>query len=67
MGEQQAGKWVVPNPQIPRTFGIMNLCFRHPDVFGWSGISRDDDCGAVVSKADGGSVRATAGQEQGRP
>jgi hypothetical protein len=27
MGEQQAGKWVVPNPQIPRTFGIMNLCF----------------------------------------
>jgi hypothetical protein len=27
MGEQQAGKWVVPNPQIPRTFGIMNLVF----------------------------------------
>jgi hypothetical protein len=27
MGEQRAGKWVVPNPQIPRTFGIMNLCF----------------------------------------
>jgi hypothetical protein len=27
MGEQQPGKWVVPNPQIPRTFGIMNLVF----------------------------------------
>jgi hypothetical protein len=27
MGEQQPGKWVVPNPQIPRTFGIMNLAF----------------------------------------
>ena len=27
MGEQHAGKWVVPNPQIPRTFGIMNLVF----------------------------------------
>ena len=27
MGEQQPGKWVVPNPQIPHTFGIMNLVF----------------------------------------
>jgi hypothetical protein len=27
MSEPQAGKWVVPNPQIPRTFGIMNLVF----------------------------------------
>ena len=27
MGEQRAGKWVVPNPQIPRTFGIMNVVF----------------------------------------
>jgi hypothetical protein len=27
MGEQRPGKWVVPNPQIPRTFGIMNLVF----------------------------------------
>jgi hypothetical protein len=27
MGEQQPGKWVVPNPQIPRTFGVMNLAF----------------------------------------
>lgn len=27
MGEQQPGKWVVPNPQIPRTFGMMNIVF----------------------------------------
>jgi hypothetical protein len=27
MGEQRPGKWVVPNPQIPRTFGTMNLVF----------------------------------------
>ena len=27
MGEHLEGKWVVPNPQIPRTFGMMNLVF----------------------------------------
>ena len=27
MGEQLEGKWVVPNPQIPRTFGMMNIVF----------------------------------------
>jgi ABC-type multidrug transport system fused ATPase/permease subunit len=27
MGDQVEGKWVVPNPQIPRTFGMMNLVF----------------------------------------
>jgi hypothetical protein len=27
MGEQIEGKWVVPNPQIPRTFGILNIVF----------------------------------------
>jgi hypothetical protein len=27
MVNQQEGKWVVPNPQIPRTFGILNIVF----------------------------------------
>ena len=27
MGKEQAGKWVVPNPQIPRSFGLMNIVF----------------------------------------
>ena len=27
MGDQVEGKWVVPNPQVPRTFGMMNLVF----------------------------------------
>ncbi len=27
MANQVEGKWVVPNPQIPRTFGMMNLVF----------------------------------------
>jgi hypothetical protein len=27
MDKQQAGQWVVPNPQIPRSFGVMNLAF----------------------------------------
>jgi hypothetical protein len=27
MGERQEGKWVVPNPQVPRTFGILNIIF----------------------------------------
>jgi hypothetical protein len=27
MADQLAGKWVVPNPQVPRTFGMMNLVF----------------------------------------
>ena len=51
MGEQQAGKWVVPNPQIPRTFGIMNLCFRHLDAFGRSRIYGDDDSWHRICKS----------------
>jgi hypothetical protein len=27
MKEEQEGQWVVPNPQIPRNFGLMNLIF----------------------------------------
>lgn len=27
MGDQVEGKWVVPNPQVPRTFGILNIVF----------------------------------------
>ena len=27
MVKPQQGTWVVPNPQIPRTFGIMNIVF----------------------------------------
>jgi gas vesicle protein len=27
MADQLEGKWVVPNPQIPRAFGMMNLIF----------------------------------------
>jgi hypothetical protein len=27
MTEELEGKWVVPNPQIPRTFGILNIVF----------------------------------------
>ncbi len=27
MVKEQAGKWVVPNPQIPRSFGLMNIVF----------------------------------------
>jgi hypothetical protein len=27
MAMQPEGQWVVPNPQIPRTFGIMNIVF----------------------------------------
>jgi hypothetical protein len=27
MVKEQAGKWVVPNPQIPRSFGLMNITF----------------------------------------
>jgi hypothetical protein len=27
MGEHVEGKWVVPNPQVPRTFGILNIIF----------------------------------------
>jgi predicted Holliday junction resolvase-like endonuclease len=27
MGDQVEGKWVVPNPQVPRTFGILNIIF----------------------------------------
>ncbi len=27
MADQLEGKWVVPNPQVPRTFGILNIVF----------------------------------------
>jgi hypothetical protein len=27
MVNEQAGQWVVPNPQIPRSFGLMNIIF----------------------------------------
>ena len=27
MVKEQQGKWVVPNPQIPRSFGLMNIIF----------------------------------------
>jgi hypothetical protein len=27
MVREQQGKWVVPNPQIPRTFGMLNIVF----------------------------------------
>ena len=27
MVKEQAGRWVVPNPQIPRSFGLMNITF----------------------------------------
>lgn len=27
MDKQQEGQWVVPNPQIPRSFGLMNIIF----------------------------------------
>jgi hypothetical protein len=27
MVEAQQGKWVVPNPQVPRSFGLMNIIF----------------------------------------
>lgn len=27
MVQQEEGKWVVPNPQVPRTFGILNIVF----------------------------------------
>jgi hypothetical protein len=27
MVKEQAGMWVVPNPQIPRSFGLMNIIF----------------------------------------
>jgi cell division protein FtsB len=27
MVKEQQGKWVVPNPQIPRSFGMMNIIF----------------------------------------
>src|SRR5271165_1620865 len=27
MATEQQGKWVVPNPQIPRSFGLMNITF----------------------------------------
>jgi len=27
MGEHVEGKWVVPNPQVPRTFGMLNIIF----------------------------------------
>jgi flagellar biosynthesis/type III secretory pathway M-ring protein FliF/YscJ len=27
MTDQVEGKWVVPNPQVPRTFGILNIIF----------------------------------------
>jgi hypothetical protein len=27
MGSQVEGTWVVPNPQVPRTFGILNIIF----------------------------------------
>ena len=27
MVNQQQAKWVVPNPQIPRSFGLMNIIF----------------------------------------
>src|SRR5580700_6577743 len=27
MVKSQEGKWVVPNPQIPRSFGLMNILF----------------------------------------
>jgi hypothetical protein len=27
MVKEQAGQWVVPNPQIPRSFGLMNIIF----------------------------------------
>ena len=27
MVKQQEGKWVVPNPQVPRTFGMLNIIF----------------------------------------
>ncbi len=27
MVKEQAGRWVVPNPQMPRSFGLMNITF----------------------------------------
>lgn len=27
MNKQQEGQWVVPNPQLPRSFGLMNIIF----------------------------------------
>ncbi len=27
MVDKQEGQWVVPNPQVPRTFGMMNIIF----------------------------------------
>jgi hypothetical protein len=27
MATQEEGQWVVPNPQVPRTFGILNIIF----------------------------------------
>jgi hypothetical protein len=27
MGNEKEGQWVVPNPQLPRTFGMMNIVF----------------------------------------
>ncbi len=27
MGTQVEGQWVVPNPQVPRTFGMLNIVF----------------------------------------
>ena len=27
MVKELQGKWVVPNPQVPRSFGIMNIVF----------------------------------------
>lgn len=27
MADQVEGKWVVPNPQVPRTFGMLNIIF----------------------------------------
>ena len=66
MAEQQEGKWVVPNPQIPRTFGMMNIVFGILLFLVGAGYIAVMHRVAYVSEADGGSNEGTAGQREGR-
>ena len=66
MVKEQQGKWVVPNPQIPRSFGLMNIifgCVLAPGRAGiWLLVHLHADVHAAVRDLGAGST----GPGQGR-
>ena len=70
-GDEQQGKWVVPNPQIPRSFGLMNIIFGAIMVlllamgYGvW--LSLQTDLQQAVSESDQRAAREAEGRARRR-